>query len=106
MTSVPNLSVANKVLSKSGLDTYEADSQVSLQGLSLSMLQYCSPFKCLFVAYEGVFKFYGSVVVQRGPKLICSIRLSNNNGRLCFAKGYQTIEELEKDLKEDSSNKA
>lgn len=105
MTSIPNLSVANKVLSKSKLDTYEINSQVLAQGIDLSMLQYCSPFKCLFVACDGVFKFYGSIVAQRSNKVICSIKLSNNNGRISFAKGYDTIEEIEKDLKEDSSNK-
>jgi hypothetical protein len=59
-------------------------------------------FKELFVACDGQFKFFGNVVVKEQNKLICSIKLSKNNGRMIFAKGYKNCNEVAKSFTIDT----
>ena len=63
------------------------------------------PFKELFVANDEKFKFYGNIVTKTNNKIICSIKLSQNGGRMLFGKGFSSIESFDNMIGKDSQEK-
>lgn len=60
--------------------------------IDLVRVKFMSQFKDRFVACDGFFKFYGNVVSMSEDKVIVSVKMSKNNGRICFAKGYKSLD--------------
>lgn len=89
---LPNLPALNNVLTKSHFDNYEINSKIVAHDIDVSRIQFPSQFKDLFVATDGVFKFYGNLVMMNESKAICSIKLTRHNGRVCFAKGFKSLD--------------
>ena len=76
------------------MDGYEISKKSAIGNINLTKVIYQTEFKDVFVANDGFFKFYGSEIYKKGQKTIFSIKLSNNNGRICFGKGFKLIEEF------------
>ena len=89
---LPSLSALNKELSKTNIDNYAITPQMKAQDIDLSYVKFLSQFKDMFVACDGVFKFYGNVVTMHVNKAICSIKMTKHNARICFARGYKSLD--------------
>ena len=63
------------------------------------------PFKELFVANDGKFKFYGNIVTKDNNSIICSIKLSQNGGRMLFGKGFSSMESFSSMIRKESQEK-
>ena len=54
---------------------------------------------------DGKIKFYGNIVTKNNNNIICSIKLSQNGGRMLFGKGFSSMDSFNSIIGKDSQEK-
>ena len=67
--------------------------------MDVSTVDLTTPFKDMFVADQQSIKFYGNLVFSDGKKMVTSVKLTENKGRMLFAKGFDSINQIQDYIK-------
>ena len=76
-----------------------------MENVDKSIVNLLTGFKDLFSSTESKIKFFGNLVLKKGSKIITSVTLCKYKGRLLFAKGFSSAQEVKEHIKPDTKDK-
>lgn len=88
---VASFTEANKLLENEDMDAYEINKSITVSNINILRFLIHSIIKDPFTACDGMFKFLGFELMTDSQLSLHYVNISKNNGKLYFAKGFESI---------------